>query len=208
MELENLKYIWRTMEHVPAKDQNTEEQNSAQILALLGKKSRSPITKMRKNLVGELVLMLTTYIPAMGWYLFGYGGRLSEMAWLLLLLMGLFAGYYFRKNKLLKEMQCLNCQVRSNLERQVKMLRKYIRFYTVAGTLLIPVVAICTFLLIRRQLPQPGGAFFFSWLIVLAPITTGIYYINTWYVNKMYGRQISRLQQLLEEMGEELSGEL
>jgi hypothetical protein len=203
MELENLKYIWRTMEHVPVQEQNSREQDNTRILALLEKKSRSPITRMRKNLVGELVLMLATYIPAMGWYLFGYGGRLSEMAWLLLLLTGLFAGYYYRKNKLLKEMQCLNCPIRSNLERQVKMLRKYIRFYTVAGTLLIPVVAICAFLLIRSQLPQPEGTFFFSWVIALAPITTGIYYINTWYVNKMYGRHITRLQQLLEEMGEE-----
>jgi len=49
MELDNLKYIWHKMEHVPAR-----EPNSAQILALLGKKSRSPITKMRKNLIGEV----------------------------------------------------------------------------------------------------------------------------------------------------------
>jgi hypothetical protein len=129
--------------------------------------------------------------------------------------MALFAGYYYRKNKLLKEMQCLTCQVRSNLERQVRMLQKYTRFYTVAGTLLIPVTAIFSFLLIRWKFPQPAGSGLFSgtpgphwwkmwlsWLIVLAPVTTGIYYINTWWVDRMYGRHIARLRQLLREMGE------
>ncbi|HMH24336.1 MAG TPA: hypothetical protein VK563_21290 [Puia sp.] len=211
MELESLKYIWRTMEHAPA-----QEQNSAQILALLGKRSRGPITKMRRNLIGEMILMLVTYIPAMGYYLFEKDGRLPEIAWLLVLLMTVFAGYYYRKNKLLKEMQCLSCQVRSNLQRQVKMLQKYVRFYTIAGTLLVPVVAILSFLLIRWRLPQPVGSVFFSmapdspwWrtlsagLIVLGPVTAGIYYINAWWVNSMYGRHIGKLQQLLEEMGGE-----
>src|SRR5450631_3632415 len=140
MELDNLKYIWRTMEHTPDR-----EQNAAQIIALLGKRSRGPVSSMRRSLAGELILMLVTYVPATGYYLFEFGGRLSEIAWLLFLLMAFFGGYYYRKNKLLKEMQCLTCQVRSNLERQVKMLQKYTRFYTVAGTLLIPVTAIGCF---------------------------------------------------------------
>ncbi|HWK06185.1 MAG TPA: hypothetical protein VNS58_21235 [Puia sp.] len=209
MELDSLKYVWHSLE--VGSDQSAGSE--AEIIALLHKRSRGPIAKMRRNLLGEIILVLATYIPTILFYLLDFEGRLSGIAWLLGLLMAVLAAYYYRKDRLLKEMQCVSCQVKSNLKLQVRTLKKYIRFYILSGTLMIPVMAILSYLLIRWKYPPPPGAALFYqvsgiawwqsplfWIGLLAPLTIGIYYVNVWYVNKLYGRHIKKLQELLEEM--------
>jgi hypothetical protein len=122
MELESLKYIWRSQETPPAP-----EPDRSAMLALLEQRSRGPVARMRRNLVGEGILLLITYIPGILCYILEFEGRLSAMSWLLGLLAVAFGAYYYRKYRLLSEMQCVTCQVRSNLSRQVKTLRKYTR---------------------------------------------------------------------------------
>lgn len=211
MELDSLKYVWHSLEAGPPRSHSEQE-----IIALLHKRSNGPVAKMRRNLLGELILILVTYIPTILFYLIDFEGKLSSIAWSFGLLMVMFAIYYYRKDKLLKEMQCVSCRVRSNLERQVATLKKYTRFYILAGTLMIPLMAIFTYLIIRWKFPpSPGSALFYrisgtpwwqsplSWLSLLVPVTIGIYYMNVWYVNKLYGRHIRKLQELLLEMEEE-----
>ena len=64
---------------------------------------------------------------------------MSEVSWFMLFIGLLFVLYYQRKNKLLNEMECLSCQVKSNLQTQTTTLEKYIRFYLLGGTALAPV---------------------------------------------------------------------
>jgi hypothetical protein len=209
MELESLKYIWHSLE-TPA----VRQPDRSAVLALLQKRSRGPVARMRRNLRGELILVAATYTPAILFYWMDFGGKLSEIGWLMLLLMVFYGGYFYRKNKLLREMQCASFEVRASLERQVRTLRKYIRFYLLAGTLIIPVMAVLSWLIIRWKLPGAGDLFHppehSRWwflplfrLLLLAPFTVGIYYLNAWYVNKLYGRHIKKLQELLQEMNEE-----
>lgn len=209
MELESLKYVWHNLEVRPRESHHSD----AEIIALLHKRSKGPVAKMRRNLLAELILVLVTYIPAGLFYLIDFEGKLSGVSWLFGLGMVLFAGYYYRKDRLLKGMLCVSCQVRSNLQRQITTLKKYIRFYTLAGTIMIPVMTICTYLIVRWKFPpSPGSALFYriagtpwwenplSWLSLLVPVTIGVYYVNVWYVNKLYGRHIQKLQELLREM--------
>jgi hypothetical protein len=207
MELDSLKYMWHNQEV------RSEPGNEAAILALLHKRSNGPVARMRRNLLGEIILVLVTYIPTMLIYLIDFEGRLSGIAWLFGLLLVFLGVYYYRKNRLLKEMQCVSCRVRSNLKLQVDTLKKYIRFYTVSGTIMIPVMAVFTWLIIRWKYPPPPGAALFYqisgiswwqsplfWISLSVPLTIGIYYINVWYVNKLYGRHIKKLQELVKEM--------
>jgi len=211
MELESLKYVWHT---ITAGLEG--EQDRSQILAQLRKRSRGPLTKMRRNLAGELVLILLVYSTGILFYVLGFGGRLSEIAWLQFLLLLMFAGYFYRMNRLLGEMQCFSCAVRSNLERQIATLKKYTRFYIIAGTCMIPFAVVFTFLIIQWKLPHPAGSDLYyrlvgypwwrsprAWMIAIAPLTVGIYFVNVWYVNRLYGRHISKLQEILREMDEE-----
>jgi len=202
MELENLKYIWRQVGDSPM-----QEPSDQQILILMGRKPRDPIAKMRRNLLVELIVVVLTYVPTIAWYLIGFDGKLSGIAWVLFAMMAFFAGYAYRKDRLLKDMLCVSCQVRSNLERQVRLLKKYTRFYLAIGSLLVPVMAVFSFVLIFWNLPA-SPARTASWTtlttgaILLAGFAIGFYRFNVWYINKLYGRHIRKLQEMLREMDE------
>ncbi|MDP4148111.1 MAG: hypothetical protein Q8927_00485 [Bacteroidota bacterium] len=196
MELEELKQLWRTIEVRPAPSEERERIN-----ALLGRRSGSLVTRMRRNLLGELILVISTYVPAILYYVFAFGGRLAEIAWPLSLLLILFAGYYYRKDRLLRGMSCPGCRMRANLERQIGSLQKYVRFYTVMGTIMVPVMAVFSLCLIYYHAPlAPGWKTLGAWAIVLALLTAGSYYLNTRHVRKAYGRHIRKMEELLREM--------
>jgi len=211
MELESLKTIWKELEPQP-----TPEKDGELILALLQKRSRGPVARMRRNLIRELLLIIVTYIPLILFYLVEFEGRLSAISGLVFLLGLFFCGYYYRKMLLLNEMQCVSCMVRSNLARHVKTLKKYTRFYLLAGTLVMPFTAIYCYAILHWNLPHASGIQLYHrlspapwwansiyWLLLLAPLTIAIYYLNAWYINKLYGRHIKKLQELLREMDEE-----
>jgi drug/metabolite transporter (DMT)-like permease len=206
MELENLRTIWRVTMERPAAAGTDEA-----IRALLSRRSRGLAAKMKRNLFGELILVLAIYTPAVLFYFFGSGGRDADMGGVLLLLIAFFAGYYYLKNKLLKDMQCPEAAIRSNLDQQVTTLRSYVRFYTIAGTILVPVMAVFSFWVSSRNLRPAEGGFLtgaFEWkelwmgAAALVAVTVVSYYTNAWAMNRLYGRHIKRLRQLLEEMDE------
>ena len=203
MELETLKAIWKDQD-LPA----GEETSRDQLLALLQKKSTGPIARMRRNLRKEAILMLVSYIPCILLYWLAFDGLMSGVGWLFVVLLLFFYVYYYRKNQLLKRMLCISCEVRSNLAGQLKTLRKYLRFYFWSSTLIVPVMTSFAFgiALNSRRLEHPS----INWwrvipllLLLVAAFTVAIYFFNRWYINKLYGRHIAKLQQLLSEMDED-----
>jgi len=210
MELDSLKYAWRTLASRPVP-----ENTPAQIRALLQQRSKGPVAKMRRNLVGELLLILVTYTPAILFYFLEFDGKLSGIAWLFILLVIILAVYFHRKSRLLNAMQCAEFDICSSLRQQVDTLKRYIRFYVRAGTVMIPVMAILSWLIIRWKFPRmPGADLFYRisgspwwqhpliWLAMLIPVTVGVYFLNVWYVGRLYGQHIRKLQDLLREMEE------
>jgi len=210
MELDSLKYAWRTLASRPVP-----ENSPGQIRALLQQRSKGPVAKMRRNLVGELLLILVTYTPAILFYFLEFDGKLSGIAWLFILLVIILAVYFHRKSRLLNAMQCAEFDICSSLRQQVDTLKRYIRFYVRAGTVMIPVMAILSWLIIRWKFPRmPGADLFYRisgspwwqhpliWLAMLIPVTVGVYFLNVWYVGRLYGQHIRKLQDLLREMEE------
>ena len=199
MELDNLKTIWKEQRTpAPAGD-------PGELSMLLQTRSRGPIARMRRNLRVEAILMVVTYIPTIIAYLTLFDGRLWMISLFLFAVLCFYAVYYYRKDRLLLRMQCVSCEVRSNLQGQVRALRKYIRFYVWSGTLVIliaMVVAWATF----RDAMQAKGLPLHWWfqpialLVLILPIATGLFYLNKWYVNKLYGRHAERLRAMLQEM--------
>lgn len=135
----------------------------------------------------------------------------------LLFVIGLvYVFYYIGKNKLLKKMECNSCEVKANLSMQVKTLEKYVRFYLVAGTAIFPltmIVASCIILFYSPQSQQYPSALQSKQFIVMfvgiliaatALFTIPVYYINKWYVRKLYGQHIERLKSIVDEMDEEV----
>ncbi|MBI2730838.1 MAG: hypothetical protein HYX40_08825 [Sphingobacteriales bacterium] len=211
MELDSLKDIWNEVGNKPVQSSNNE-----QIVEMLNKSSQSPIAKMKRNLRWELATVILLFAPIAIFYFIAFGGKFSVIAWMYIGLLIFFAAYFYYKNKLLSEMQCAACMVKSNLELQVKTLEKLVRFYLIAGTLMVPLLMIWLWLILYNRLPSLQNSFHFwpsagvplfktglIWLVILLFFSIFFYFPNKWYIYKLYGRHIAKLKSILSEMEEE-----
>lgn len=207
MELDQLKNIWQ-------KEPVSPQKQDEYLLSLLAKRSNSPIAKMKRNLRSEFIAMVVLYAIGIVYYFYAFEGRMVELSWFLLVIAVVFMIYYYRKNKLLNGMQCVACQVKSNLELQLGTLEKYVRFYLVAGNVLFPItmliVGYVVIVLYPQRLHSPKllsndpyvQRIAIIYVIVMAVASVGIFFLNKWYVNKLYGRHVRKLKEMLKELAD------
>jgi hypothetical protein len=211
MELDNLKDIWNQVGSEPLQPGNNEK-----LKEMLNKSSRSPIARMKKNIMWELITVIVAFGGVAVYYLFAFNGKFVAVSVMYTALSVFFIVYFYYKNKLLSEMQCNACMVKANLEKQVHTLERYVRFYLIAGTAIVPVLLIFLWILLYGKLPgiYKDSRFFPSasvsifksdlvWLLIIVVFTILIYYANKWYVHKLYGQHINKLKNVLAEMQEE-----
>jgi Ca2+/Na+ antiporter len=198
MELDNLKEAWKGHTVKNAADSNE------QILSMLHKKSQRPIAKMKRNLFRELVTVIVLYTACILYYVISDGGKFWEVALMLFIIGVLFLFFYYRKNKLLNEMECVACEVKSNLQRQVSTLEKYVRFYFIAGTILTPLSYFTAGIILLNKTPgiTLNTGFYMFFFGVGVVMTILLYFVNKWYVNKLYGQHVKKLKELLKQMEE------
>jgi len=206
MELDQLKKIWQQEPSATKEDQ--------QLLQLLRKRSNNPIARMKRNLLFELIAIVALYGATIVYYAYAFHGTMSEVSWFMVVIALSFLLYYYMKNRLLNKMECVACQVKSNLQRQVNTLEKYVKFYLIVGTALAPITIIFFGWLFYIKFPAKTNSIFylsgnyawwqttFAWLIFFIVFTVPIYYVNKWYVKRLYGRHIQKLKELLNEMDE------
>lgn len=200
MELEKIKEIWKSVDDSPLRTISSYEMN-----AITRKKSFSLIAQMKRNLLWELVAVIFLY-SAGGVYFFITG--FDSIALLLALLFTCFLFYYYMKNRLLMKMNCISCEVKSNMERQLKCLQRYQQFYSRATAILTPLSFIAVWFILsdvhglRFPLSGSDSTFFVLFLILGIAVSGTTYLLNKIYVQKLYGRHISRLKSLLKEINE------
>lgn len=206
MELDDLKDIW--------KDKSVEAAGADEISAMIGRQSQSPIAKMKRNLRMELLIVIFSFGAVAVYYFIAFKSQYSIIGWVYALLIVLFCYYFLRKNKLLNEMQCSSCRIKSNLELQLRVLERYVRFYLISGTAVIPLLFIFLGIVLYYKKPtlnqtilypsetNPVWKFLLAWLILLTIATAIMWVLNKGYVNKLYGRHINKLKQLLEQINE------
>ena len=204
MELDNLKDLWRDLGQ-----KDTHQNSDEEIVMMLQKRSQSPIAKMKRNLLLELVAVIILYSLSIWYFLATSMGRYWEIALLLVLVGIAFIFYYYRKNRLLGKMQCVTCEVKSNLLQQLTTLEKYIQFYFVLGLVLTPVAYFASGLIVLYKSPVGNVTLAFTssrWymlFIALGLVTTiGSYFLNQWYIKKLYGQHIKKLKELLQQTEE------
>jgi 4-hydroxybenzoate polyprenyltransferase len=206
MDIDQLKDIWQS-EH------SGEQKPEEDFKALLKKRSNGPIATMKRNLFIELIFVLVTYTAVIIYYFVAFNGKMEGIAWYMLAIALIFIGYFFRKNKLLNEMQCVSFQVKSSLETQVKTLEKYVRFYLIAGILLAPISLVFFAAILYLKLPAPRDPMILYvsdsnplwkvilvWFLITIVVTALVYYANIWYIRKLYGKHIQKLKEILKEI--------
>ena len=207
MELDDMKNIW--------KDKPIEAADASKISAMISRQSQSPVAKMKRNLRMELLILIFSLGIVAAYYFIAFKSEYSIIGWVYVLLLVLFCYYFFRKNKLLNEMQCSSCRVKSNLELQLRMLERYVRFYLISGTAILPILFIFLGIVLYYKKPtlinetvlypsatNPVWKFLLAWFILLSVSTTIMWVLNRGYVKKLYGRHINKLRQLLAQINE------
>lgn len=221
MDLDNLKEIWKDLDEKdlhPAKREGivpVVTSHEEEIAAILRKRSQNPIAKIKRNLATELTVIIVLYSVTIWYYITAWKGQYWELAVLLSIIGLSFVVYYFRKNKLLKEMQRVDCEVKSNLEQRLHTLEKYVRFYFVSGTVLTPAAYFVAGLIVFFKTPPrstdkippmfthiTGHDYFVLFTVLGVALAIGSYFLNIWYVNKLYGKHINKLKNLLNQMEE------
>lgn len=205
MELDQLKQMWGEI----ATDKNVS--SDEEIQAMLRKKSKSPIAKMKRNLFIEMIVVVVLYGVTIADYFIRYKGAMLSIAWIMLATFFLYMFYYIRKRRLLYEMECISCEVKSNLQLQLRTLVKYIRLYLIIGTLLFPVIMIIMSVVLffysveMQELPKqtPFLPFLAVVSIIALLLTIPLYFLNKWYVRKLYGQHADKLKAIVNEMSEE-----
>jgi len=203
MELELLKEIWVEADNKPANDPAWGDG----ILEMTKRVDLSIVSGMRRNLMIEVIVVLACVTAIAVFYFAAFNGQLQEVSWMYIMIAAGFLFYYYRKNALLKRMQCPVCDVRSNLEIQLNTLEKYVRLYLIGGTVLVPAVLAAFYILVQHRhimiLPFSNisagrGLALYAALSVILTVT--LFFFHRWYIYKLYGRYIQRLKQMLEEM--------
>jgi len=210
MDLDQLKEVWQNQEQ-PFSTAGDDKK----LAGLLTRQSNSSVTRMKRNLLTELVILVICFGSVAVYYFLAFKGNLAEVAWMYIFLTLVFGYYYYRKNKLLNEMQCSSCHVRSNLERQVSTLEKYVHTYMLAGTYMVPVLLLFLGWIFYLKVPSavPKNIFFHSpaypwwqtlsaWVMLAVVLTIPVYFLNRWYIHRLYGRHILRLKKILSDMEE------
>ena len=207
MELEYLKEVWKQA----GEDNTMAVAGKQRLLPLPGAPSQSLVSKMRRNLFYELLIVLVCVAAIAVFYFVSFGGALKEVSWAYILLAFIFTVYFYKKNKLLKSMPCPAFQVKYNLSLQLTTLEKYVRLYLIAGTAMAPVVMLFFYLLLhyKHLVIFPGvyaikepSAFALLYLLITGIFTIIFYLLNRWYIGRLYGRHIKKLKKLLREMEE------
>ncbi|MBX3256501.1 MAG: hypothetical protein KF862_20360 [Chitinophagaceae bacterium] len=208
MELDELKKIWKQS----GAERGMGPGSDAELLSMLGERSKSPLAKMRRNLFFELVVVLASVTTVALYYFTAFEGKLKEISWVYIAIAVLFVWYYYKKNKLLKSMQCAACRVKRNLELQLKTLDKYVKLYLVTGIALFPIILYIllylvlgynkTAILALFKLESDENLFIILYTLFTVIFTVVMYFVNKWYIHLLYGRHIKKLKSLISEMEE------
>jgi len=209
MELEELKEIWKNSEPSSQKEEE-------QLKELLSKTSSGPIRKMKRNLLYELIAVVVSYSITIAYYLSVIQGKLAIIAWFMIIIALTFFVYYYYKNKLLNEMECVSCKVKSNLEMQLKTLEKYIRLYLFYGMLVVPIsMAIFAWIYYQDMTRFPVSGWLdmsgtgspwkpvLLWIFASIILAIPIWFLSKWYLNKLYGKHILHLKKILKDMADD-----
>ena len=202
MELRKLKELWDGSSNylIPM---NEDELNQ-----ILKKRSRRPIALIKRNLKLEAILVILSNCFIIWLISNEVDSTILYFDYILLFVAGiLYSLYAFYKIKLLNKMECMSCEVKSNLNLQLGFLEKLVKLYFKVGNIFV----LLTYLIagaIGYITSESETDSIPHYLEIMIFITIGAvlflinYYFSRWYLFTLYGKHIQKLKNILYEMDE------
>ncbi|MFN6228293.1 MAG: hypothetical protein ACK4YH_08195 [Bacteroidota bacterium] len=202
MELRKLKELWdgSSNSSIPI--------NEKELNQILNKRSRRPIAIIKRNLKLEMAFGILFYCFFI-WIVSNQAVSIILYFDIILLVVAgiLYSIYVFYKNQLLKKMECMSCEVKSNLSLQLGFLEKLVKLYFKVGNIFV----LLTYLIagaIGYITSESETDSIPHYLEIMIFITIGAvlflinYYFSRWYLFTLYGKHIQKLKNILYEMDE------
>ena len=201
MELDTLKTIWQhqTIATTPLQEK--------EILRMVRSVSKTPASIMKRNLRMELFSVIALYSFAMLYYIIAT--TFTWVAAFLGVLAILYFIYYSKKKQILEQMTGYSDTIRDNLEGQVKMLARYMKWYGWIAAILTPLIFIIVLIVWKGEnnltaWNWPGNqTFYFLFAAVGIAFSVISFLINKWYVYHLYGKHLEELRRMLAELSAE-----
>jgi hypothetical protein len=200
MELEDLKSIWKNSEPFRPKGE-------AEIASMLRGNSQSIISKLKKSVWFELTITLIAGVALLVYALTLPSGALKWTSISILLMLVVYSFYYVKKLMLLNRFDSANENLRTSLENLYDNLSSYLRFYKRSYAILYPVYFVLGLLFgaLERGMNEFINSLIQPKTILYLLFIAGVFFfcstwLTNWYLKKLYGNQMDKLQQLLHEL--------
>jgi hypothetical protein len=200
MELDELKHIWNK------KQQDFQLKGPDELAMMLKGSSRSVVEKLKRSVWFEL---LVTVVAGIALLIYAFTLPDGSIKWTTISILILFVAYsifYLKKLSLLNRFNA-DENLKENLQRLVDSLNSYLRFYKLSYTILYPVYFGLGVLFGGIE---SGSERFFHILsqtktiVSLLVVGLAFFFLCTWFANwylgKLYGTHLQKLQTVLNEL--------
>ena len=204
MEIEDLKDIWRK------ESEGFKPKDETELAAMLKGRSRSIVGRLKRNVWIELIFTFLGGIALLAYALTLPEGSLKWTSISILILFGIYSFYYLKKLRLLSRFESGNDNLRVNLQWLVRSLKGYLKFYKRSYSFLYPAYF---FLGLLFTAIEHGAAGFFDKLarpeiFLTLLLGAALFFIlstwlTTWYLKKLYGNHLEKLERMLGELESE-----
>ncbi|MDZ4822497.1 MAG: hypothetical protein SH856_03465 [Flavobacteriales bacterium] len=200
-----MKKIWQQN----AQPENSRKLSGEELQNVMQHRTKDLLTALRKSLLFEYVVTIACFVVAIPFAGFAPRTDMKILASFVLVMCVFFGWYYQGQLKQLRTVQLYSGDVKSEITALHKRLSLYLKHYRLAYRILIPVSFVWG-MVVGGRFTMGDTIFHFLQrpLIIAALIATTLIFIVvsdkllSWYLNKLYGRHITRLQDVIHQLDE------
>ena len=207
MELDDLRRQWQQptpAEALPAMD-------ASALAALLARGSRSPVRRMRRNVWFEIGFVTVCLLACLTMLPFTHD-TLTRTLLVWLIIICLSSGIYYRRQlAVLRNLSDASGALREHVARQLSSLRGLVKLYYRATLFSLPWTLLLSLgfyvgKALARPAPFPWARFGLlagTMLIAGALVQLGVVQVTRWYLQRLYGQHLDRLEASLCELDDD-----
>lgn len=201
-ELEKLRSIWQNASGYIGKGKE-------EIALMLQGESASIVSRLKRNVWFELLFTIVTGIALVYIGISSANNRLSLMIAVLMVIYLIYLLYYIRKLRMLNRFSMNEGNIKNNLLHLTGALQGYLNFYKLSYIILYPVFFVAGLWIAARDVGMDefldrfnNPAYLVRFVLLTALLMGGVYVFTNWYLKKLYGNHLKRLQGILKEFDE------
>ena len=206
MELDDLRRQWQQ----PAPAEAPSAMDASALAALLARGSRSPVSHMCRNVWLEIGFVTVCVLVCLVLLPFTHDALTRTLlGWLIVVCLS--SGIYYRRQlAVLRSLSDASGALREHVARQLSSLRGLVKLYYRATLFSMPWTLLLSLgFYVCKALARPGpfpwsrlGLLAGAMLIAGSLLQLGVVQVTRWYLQRLYGQHLDRLEASLRELDE------